>query len=309
MQEPAAEAHMSPSKSGVIAIVVACTIWGLSPIYYKLLVHVPPAELLAQRIFWSFVTFYGLLTLQKKRHLLSELLTKRQILPVSIAALMVSANWFLFIFAVQTNRSTETSLGYYIFPLFAVLLGVVFFKERLSRLQLVAITLATAAVLVLVLGQGLFPWISLVLAVTFALYGAIKKRMTADPIATVTAETVVLLPLAAGWLLYLRGGHLGQDLTTDFLLIFSGLMTALPLVFFSYASQRVSLTTLGLVQYLNPTLQFFCAVVLFNEPFGLFHAVAFGLIWTALIVYSSASIRQEKARRKSVMADATSGAD
>jgi chloramphenicol-sensitive protein RarD len=304
---------MSSSLSGVLAIVVACTIWGFSPIYYKLLTSVPPAELLAHRTFWSFVLFFGLTLAQGKGAQLRALVSKAPTLRrVALAAVLISVNWFLFIVAVQTGRTTETSLGYYIFPLVSVLLGVVVLKEQLNRAQIAAVGLATLGVLVLVLGLGLFPWLSLILATTFGLYGLVKKRLSADPIVSVTGEVLILLPVAFGWLVYThaRGqGVFGQDWHTDALLALSGLLTAAPLVLFSYASQRVTLSTLGLVQYLNPTLQFFCAVVLFREPFGLLNAVAFGFIWAALAVYSGGALRQDRARRRTAMAVSVSGTD
>lgn len=293
---------MTDAARGVFALTAACVIWGLSPLYYKLLSHVPPPELLAHRTFWSFVTFAGVLIVQGKlRRLPVALSGWRNLGRIAVAALMISTNWFLFIVSIQIDHATEASLGYYIFPLVAALLGVVFFGEPMGRGKATALSLATVAVLVLTLGLGVAPWISLVLATTFGLYGLIKKSMTVGPIISVTAEVLLLLPFAAGWLLWLeagQGGAFGRDAFTTLMLACSGGVTALPLILFSYASQRCTLATVGLVQYLNPTLQFLCAVLVFGEPFGPYHAAAFGLIWTALAIYSADTLRNDRARRK-----------
>ena len=302
---------MDPVKSGVLAIVAACTVWGLSPLYYAMLSHVPPLELLAHRTVWSCVFFAGLLIFQRRLGALREALGSLRALAVTVlCALMISANWFLFILSVQIGRVTEASLGYYIFPLVAVLLGFVTLNERLTRVQGVAVALAALAVTVLTLGQGAAPWISLVLAFTFGLYSLLKKRMSLRPVVSVAAEVASLTPLAIGWLIWVHGSGavasggaaFGKDLGTALLLIGSGVLTGLPLVLFSRAAQRVRLTTVGLIQYINPSLQFLCAVAFLGEPFGAVHAVTFGLIWTALALYSGASLAQEGARRRAVRA-------
>ncbi|PYG27542.1 EamA family transporter RarD [Pelagimonas varians] len=296
---------MNNTQQGLLAMLGACSIWGLSPIYYKALLHVPPGELLAHRTFWSFVVFAGVLALQGRLgNLKSAMATPRAVAVLAFAALMISINWGLFIISVQIGRVTETSLGYYIFPLMAVLFGVVLLRERLSTLQWLAIALATVAVLQLAIGLGTAPWISLILGVTFALYGLIKKRLTTGPVVSVTAEVVLLVPFAFGWLAYVHAGGQGQfgrDLWTSGLLAFSGVMTALPLILFSAAAQRVSMSTLGVMQYINPTLQFFCATVIFGEALSRYHTIAFALIWLALAIYSFSSWRQDSARRKSAM--------
>ncbi|MFZ5961796.1 EamA family transporter RarD [Thalassococcus sp. BH17M4-6] len=300
---------MKEIRAGVMAMIGACTIWGLSPLYYKLLTHVPPFEVLAHRTLWSLVFFAVVLAVQRRLGALRlALSTGRSVALLALAGLLISANWFLFILSVQINRTTETSLGYYMFPLVAVLFGVVFFGERLGRAQRWAVALAVLAVLVLSVGLGVPPWISLTLASTFGLYGVIKKRLATGAVVSVTAEVLILSPLAVGWLWYQHGqgtaSAFGHDLWTSGLLMLSGPLTAIPLILFSFASQRVALTTVGLLQYINPTLQFFCAVVVFGEPFGPVNAIAFALIWAALAIYSLASIRQERARRRASIAAA-----
>ncbi len=296
---------MRPQTQGILLMIGACSIWGLSPLYYKLLINVPPLELLAHRTFWSMVVFAGLLVAQGRLGQLREVLGRpRPLLITAIAALMITANWFLFILSVQIGQVRETSLGYYTFPLVAVLLGVVVLRERLSVVQWVAVGLAGLAVAQLTLGLGTAPWIALILAVTFGIYGLVKKRLSAGAVVSVTAEVVLLAPISLLWLIALElqdKAVFAQDLYTSGLLVFSGVLTALPLVLFSAAAKRVNMATLGLLQYLNPTLQFFCAVVIFGEPLTIWHVIAFALIWTALALYSGASLAQERARRKSAM--------
>ncbi|WP_299937732.1 EamA family transporter RarD [uncultured Pelagimonas sp.] len=304
---------MSDAQRGFLAMLGACSIWGLSPIYYKALTHVPAGELLAHRSFWSLAVFAGVLAIQGRLGALKTAMGSRKaVVILIIAALMISINWGLFIVSVQIGRVTETSMGYYMFPLVAVAIGVVFLREKLTLWQWLAVGLATIAVVQLAYGLGAPPWISLILAVTFALYGLIKKNLSTGPVVSVTAEVVLIAPFAIGWLAWIHAqgqGQFGQDTTTSALLAFSGVMTAFPLILFSYAAQRVNMSTLGLMQYLNPTLQFFCAVAVFGEALSQQHLIAFVLIWTALAIYSISSFRQESARRKSAITSPADGAD
>lgn len=297
---------MDQTAKGIVAMIAACVIWGLSPLYYKLLTHVPPLEILAHRTLWSLVTFAGLLAFQGRLRALGGALGAPRAAGITLfAALMISTNWFLFILSIQIERATEASLGYYIFPLVAVLLGVLAYGERLARLQWVAVGLAALGVTILTIGQGAAPWVSLVLALTFGLYGLVKKRLTVGPVVSVTGEVALLAPVALGWLVWFHWGGNGvfaQDLHTSALLMFSGLITALPLILFSRAAKVVRLATVGLIQYINPTLQFLCATLVFGEPFGALHAATFGLIWAALALYSAVSLGQENARRRQSMA-------
>jgi chloramphenicol-sensitive protein RarD len=296
---------MTPRTTGIIAITGACVIWGLSPLYYKLLAHVPPLELLAHRTLWSLVGFAGLLVLQGRLgRIRAALASRRDALTLTVAALLISANWFLFIFSVQVGRVTETSMGYYMQPLLVVLLGVFVLKERLGGAQWLAIGLAAAGVAQLTWGLGQAPWISLTLATTFALYGLLKKRLAVGAVVSVTTEVLILAPLAVGWLVWVHlqgGGLFGTEAYTTALLLLSGVLTALPLILFSAGAQRVSMVTLGLVQYLNPTMQFVCAAVIFAEPLTGWHVTAFAMIWTALAIYTAVTLTQERARRRMAM--------
>ncbi|NRB01529.1 MAG: EamA family transporter RarD, partial [Rhodobacteraceae bacterium] len=263
---------------GVLAMALACTVWGLSPLYYKLLVHVPPLELLSHRAIWSLVAFAAILVVQGRLREVGATMTAgpRSVAIVLVAGAMISVNWFVFIWSVGVGRVTEASFGYYIFPLVAVLLGVALFGERLSRLHWAAVLLAGVAVVALGVGLGNPPWVSLILAVTFGIYGALKKISAAGPVVSVTAETLLLAPAAVGYLIYLAVSQgIGYDAFTLALLLFSGVLTAGPLVLFSYASKRIGLATVGVIQYLNPTLQFLCAAVIFGEPITVWHMIAF----------------------------------
>lgn len=290
---------MTEIQKGVLAMVVACLIWGLSPLYYKLLVSVPPIELLSHRTIWSMVLFSLILLMQGRLRGSFKVLQDKKIAAILlIAALMIAFNWFVFIYSIQVNRATESSLGYFIFPLVSVVFGVVLFRENLSPTQISAVMLAAAAVIILTYGLGQVPWIALSVSVSFGIYGVIKKSLSIPAIVTVTLEVLLLSPIAL-MILYLHhasdsGGQFGQSLSVSLLLILSGLMTATPLILFSYATRRVELATVGILQYINPSLQFLCATVLFLEPLSIWHAFAFPLIWIALALYSWASFQTAK---------------
>ncbi len=300
---------MTDGAKGILAMIAACTVWGLSGIYYKLLDHVPPLEILGHRTIWGLVFFLVVLGAQGRLHALpTAMKTGRAFATIAFAALLISVNWFVFISSIQLGHATEASLGYYMFPLAAVFFGAIFYRERLNRAQLVSVGLAAVAVIVLSAGLQVAPWVSLLLAITFALYGAVKKSLATGPVISVTAEVTLLAPLALGWLImvHLRGeGHFGAGAGTSLMLMFSGVLTAVPLILFSYAARRASLATIGLVQYLNPTLQFLVATLIFREAFTVWHAVAFAIIWTALAIYSASSLRQSRAARRARAAGAS----
>lgn len=309
---------MTEAGKGVLAMAAASTIWGLSALYYKQLAHVPPLEVLSHRTLWSLLLFALVLAVQGRLGQVRAVLrNRRETARVALAAMMISVNWFLFIYSVQVGRAVEASLGYYIFPLVAVLLGLVVLGEGLSRWQWLAVALAAAAVGTLTLGLGVPPWISLALAVTFGFYGLIKNGLGAGPVVSVTTEVVLLAPLALIWLwgVHTQGwtglvgrnlGIFGRDLHDSLLLAGSGLLTGGPLILFSYASKRVSMASIGLVQYINPTLQFLVASLIFIEPVTRWHLVALPLIWGALALYSWDSLRQDRRSRNAAISAGTS---
>ncbi|MFC6584865.1 EamA family transporter [Sulfitobacter aestuariivivens] len=216
----------------------------------------------------------------------------------------------MFIWAVQTGKTTQTALGFYIFPLVAVLFGRVIFGERLSPLRWAAVAMVGLAALLLTYGAGTAPWIALILATNFALYGVIKKRLDMGPVVSVTAEVLIMAPVLVLILWqssHNSAGHFGGWNSDTALLIFAGPLTAIPLILFSYATRRLTMTSTGLISYINPTLQFFCAVALFMEPFTTWHGVAFALIWAALALYSWASYGAENAATRPASAASASG--
>ena len=298
---------MTEGRKGVLAMVAATLVWGLSGLYFKAIAAVPPLEVLSHRTLWSVAFLGAVLLVQRDGGGLAALLRRpRHVGLLAVSAALIAANWLLFIHSVQTGQALEASLGYYVFPLCAVALGYLFLGERFTPVQRLAIALAVAAVLVLAAGLGAAPWIALILAVTFSLYGLIKARVPQKPLLTVLVETLVLAPFAALWLWGAHvlgwqdiggrtGGVFGSDLGTSLLLICAGPMTGAPLLLFSYAARRIPYATVGLVQYLNPTLQFAVAVAVFGEAFTRWHAVAFPLIWVALALYSWESLRLARA--------------
>ena len=292
---------MNDTLKGIAAMVAACTLWGLSSIYLNLLSHLPPLQVLAHRSLWSLPFFLGFLMVQGRVGEVRAITgLGLQAGLVVLAALMITANWFMFILSIQIGHATEASLGYYIYPLIAVLLGRFAFGEKLDWLQMLAVGLVLAAVLALAVGLGALPWVALVIAGTFALYGVIKKNLPLGPVVSVTAEMLIFLPIALTILLLVDAPLWGTSTTDVVLLIGSGPFTALPLVLFSYAARRISMSTTGVLFYINPTLQFLAAMLVLKEPFQPVHAIAFPLIWIAVGLYSLAAVRQDRAARRAV---------
>jgi len=312
---------MSDRTKGITAMIGACIIWGLSGIYYKQLAHVPPLEVLSHRTIWSLAFFIIILSIQRRIPEVWRILrTPRTVAMLTLSAIMISANWFVFILSIQMGCAMQASFGYYIFPLVAVTLGYLVLGERLSAGQKTAVAIAAVAVILLGVGLGNPPWISLILAITFGAYGLIKKQLAVGAAISVAIEVLVLSPIALFWLFGAHNlgwsgmaeidrsvGVFGSNLSDSLLLMFSGVLTAIPLILFSYAARRVSLSAIGLVQYLNPTLQFLVATFIFSEGFTKWHAIAFPLIWTGLAIYSLDSLRQERsARKRSIKAGTSS---
>jgi len=277
--------------TGALLALAAFTWWGLAPIYFKAVASVPPLEVLAHRVVWSAVLLTGVVVVrQGARVLLSEFADLKRLGFYGLTALLLSTNWLVFIWAVQSGRLLEASLGYYINPLVNVLLGVLFLRERLNRPQQLAVLLAGLAVGFQVLAYGRLPWVSLTVASTFGFYGLLRKKAGFDPLRGLLVETLVMLPLALGYIAFLwqRGagsfGHLG--LPMDGLLILSGVVTSVPLILFLEGANRIRLSTLGVMQYVAPTLHFLLAVAVYGELFTWVQGVTFALIWSALGVYS-----------------------
>jgi chloramphenicol-sensitive protein RarD len=278
-------------RIGVAYGAAAFLWWGVAPFYFRAVGHVAPLEILAHRIVWSLVCLVALLGLQGRLVGTWRLARERRtLLTMALTACLITVNWLVFIWSIDVERLVEASLGYFINPLVNVLLGFVVLGERLRPLQWAAVALAAAGVLWLTLGHGGVPWIALVLAGSFALYGLLRKQARPSGVTGLAIETALLLPLALGYLLWLaqKGtlafGHTGWG--TLLLLAAAGPVTALPLVWFAEGARRLRYATLGFLQYLAPTGQLLVAVAAFGEPFGADRAVSFGLIWCGLAVYS-----------------------
>lgn len=280
---------------GMIYAALSYLLWGLFPLYWKPINHVPAFEILAHRIFWAFVFMMILLVCLKKTR--AFLLGFKQmamkpvmLLLIILASVLVSANWFIYIWAVNHGHVIESSLGYYINPLISVLLGILFLKEKLNVWQLIAFLLAAAGVAVLIIEYGRMPWIALTLALTFGFYGLTKKIVRADSILGIAYETLFVTPVALFYLIHIQvkgtAAFGTESLTTTLLLIGTGVVTAVPLLCFAEGARRISLTMIGFFQYISPTLTLILGIFVFKEPFSHTQFISFSFIWLALIVFS-----------------------
>lgn len=278
--------------TGAVSAFGAYLIWGLFPAYWKQLGGVAPGVIIAHRIAWSFVFVLGLVAAGRRwAELRAALRDRRTAGVLAITTALISCNWLLFIWAVNTGRVTEASLGYYINPLVNVLLARVVLGERLRPLQLVAVVLAATGVAWLAFGLGALPWVSVALALTFGLYGLLRKRAPVEALTGLTVETALATPFAVGYLALFAGeGTFGANGREALLLVGSGVATAVPLLWFAIGARRLRYSTLGILQYVAPTGQLALAVLAYGEPFTARHAVTFGLIWTAVAIYAADGI-------------------
>jgi len=289
------------NKNGVLAVVGAYTLWGFLPLYWKSVQAVPAFELLCHRMVWAFL-FVALLLARRGQW---EWLRQARKNPVTLitflgTACILALNWFTYIWAVNTGHIVDASLGYFINPLFSVLLGVLFLGERLRRWQWIAIGLAASGVIFLTLGYGAFPWIALTLAITFGFYGLLRKTAPLGALEGLSLETAVLFLPALAYLVYLESvgaasfGHTGA--TIGILLALTGIATALPLLWFAYGTRRATLTTVGILQYIAPTLQFLLGVLVYGESFAKTRMIGFCVIWIALLIYSLEGVMEGRKR-------------
>jgi chloramphenicol-sensitive protein RarD len=279
-------------RAGLLYAIAAFGFWGLVAVYFKALQHVPAMEVLAHRVLWSVpVTAVLLWAARGWGRLRASLKSPKVFWTLLLSSSLVLVNWFVFIYAIQSGKVMEASLGYYINPLVNVLLGTLFLRERLRRTQAAAVLLAAGGTLNLVILQGAIPWIALILATSFGLYGLIRKTVAIEPVDGLLVETVLMSPLALGYLVWL--GFRTEicfalvDNATTVLLALAGAVTAFPLVWFTHAARRLPLSTLGLVQYLAPTLQFLLGVFAYGEPFGWAHLVTFSCIWAGVGIFAA----------------------
>ena len=282
--------NMSESNKGFLAAVGAFGLWGVLPLYLKALSSAIPLEILCHRIFWSTViTVFLLVFLKKSRNLLGVVKDRKVILRFILTSLLLSVNWLTYIWAVNSGYIVESSLGYYINPLVNVLLGVVFLQERLRALQWVAVFFAFLGVCYLTFGYGQFPWIAMVLAFSFGLYGLLRKTASLPSLEGLCLETSLLMVPALTCLLFLayqgESDFIHQSLNGRLLLVGTGLITSFPLLLFGYAALRIPLSTLGIIQYLAPTLQLFIGIFVYHEAFPLDQVIGFALVWLGLLTF------------------------
>lgn len=284
-------------RNGLLATLLAFVIWGLFPLYWRLLAEVPSLLIIAHRIVWSTVLLVGGLVIVRGWGWLREVwATPQRFWLLGLTSLLIGSNWSLYIWAVNAGHVIETSLGYFINPLLSVVLGVVVLGERLGRLQWLAVALATLGVAWLTWHSGRPPWIAFGLALSFGLYGLLRKMVVVEAVAGLGVEGLFLVAPALAWVLWAEAGHGGGFVSgwgwrNDVLLVFAGVVSAVPLMAFAYGVRRIPLSVVGLLQYITPTLQFVAGVLLLREPFSATQLVGFGCIWVGLLIFAAASIR------------------
>ncbi len=288
-----------PNRNGILAALGAFLTWGLLPVFWKALGSVEPLEVLFHRMFWSFMVLLLFLPATGRLGAALKILTMpKELGTLALTGALLGFNWYLYIWAISNNLVLEASLGYFITPMLNILAGMLFFRERPGRLGLLAIVLAFAGVLFQLLFLGSLPLTALGLSVSFAVYGLLRKVVVVEALPGLFVESLLMMPVAAFWLL--REAFLGHsafargDLTVDALLIGTGLITTLPLFWFSYGARRIRLTTLGLVQYITPSMIFVLGVLAYGETVGFERMVTFACIWTALGLYTWENLHNKK---------------
>jgi chloramphenicol-sensitive protein RarD len=286
-------------KSGLVGVfygAIAFIAWGLLPLYWKLLKEIPADEILAQRIFWSFLFVGGILLYKNGMGVLRETLRDRKnVRNVLLCAFFITINWGTYIWAVNSGNILESSMGYYINPLMVVLLGMSVLKEKLNVFQYISIGFAAIGVAIIAIQYGRIPWVALLLASSFALYGLFKKLLKAESLVGLALETTTLMPLALGYILYkLFSGQsalYSVSLSTLTILLFAGVVTATPLLWYAMGSARVKLSTMGFLQYISPTISLIIGVFVYGEKFTSTHLLSFSFIWIGLIIYSFSNMK------------------
>lgn len=295
---------MSPAlRLGFPAALLSYLIWGSLPLYIRAMQHTGALELLAHRVLWSVPTAILFIAVAANWRDVRAAFTGSNLKWLTVSGLLIGANWAIYIWAVNAGRTMEASLGYYINPLVNVLFGMLIFSEKLRPAQWVAVAIAAIGVGVMTFAFGRVPWVALVLCITFACYSVIRKKVAIDSRAGFLVEVALLAPVAFAWLTWFAttqpgGRWLGEGGSDILLLMAAGPITAIPLILYALAAKRLRFSTIGMMQYIGPTIQFLIAVLVFKEGFGMAHALAFGFIWTALVVFTADSLMGDaKARR------------
>ena len=281
-------------KKGIIAGLAAYTLWGFFPIYFRALESVSAFQVSAHRFVWSFLFLMVVVAVRGELRSLRAVITRRNLLVYLAAGVLLAINWFTFVWGVQSGFVVEASLGYFINPLVSVVLGVVFLRERLRPAQWIPVALAAGGVAYLTISHGSLPWLALVLAFSFGLYGLMKKIAPLGSLQGLTLETGTMFVPALAFLCFAQvsgvGAYWNDGLVTTLLLSLLGVVTAIPLLLFATGAKNIPLSTLGLLQYISPTIQFFIGVWLYGEPFSPDQLIGFGLIWVALIIFSAENL-------------------
>lgn len=298
---PPAKAN-EDTGSGLAFALTAYGLWGFLPLYMKMLSHISPAEVVVHRILWSLpIAAVVLIVLRRTKDLREAFKSPRTLIMGCVTAALISVNWGIYVWAIASGHTLDAALGYYINPLFNVFLGAVILGERLSRAQLIALALAASAVLVLTLDAGRIPWAALGLTLSWGFYALAKKSLPIGPNQGFLLEILILLIPALGYFAYLTAtgaSHFSFSFTRDtWVLIGCGLVTAVPLLIYANAAKRLRLSTIGVLQYVAPTMIFLVAVFVFDEPFGRARMIAFPLIWLALVIYTTSMLRQMRASK------------
>ncbi|MGB2426449.1 MAG: EamA family transporter RarD [Alteromonas sp.] len=290
------------ARAGVLFAIVAYSMWGFAPMYFKLLAYMPATEILVHRIVWSGVVLLLLVALRNQWPKIKAAIKSRKIMLILLAAgLLLGANWLLFIWAVNNDQLLEASLGYYINPLFNILFGRLFLAERLRPMQKGAVVFAISGVAIAVAGLGYLPWIALVLAISFSLYGLLRKKVAVDSMPGLFIETAMMLPAAlVYWLLFAgeSSNMLSNSAYTNVLLILAGVVTTAPLLCFTAAARRIQYSTLGFFQYIGPSIMFILAVFFYQEPLDKARLITFGFVWTGLAIFCWDSFRHFRQQKR-----------
>jgi chloramphenicol-sensitive protein RarD len=287
------------SLRGFLFALTAYLLWGFLPLYMKAMAHIPPAEVVAHRVIWSVpIAAVVLIWLGRTADLKAALVSPRMIGMGALTAALISVNWGIYVWAIGSGHALDAALGYYINPLFSVFLGAVLLGERLGRWQMVAIALAACAVVILTVAQGAVPVVALSLTVTWGFYAYLKKRLPLGPNQGFMLEVLILLPFAVGYFIWLTAqgtSHFGGVASDTWLLLGCGVVTAAPLMIYANGAKLLRLTTIAMMQYIAPTMIFLTAVFWFGEPFGAARAVAFPMIWGALVIFTAALLWKKRA--------------
>lgn len=290
------------SLQGFLFALTAYLLWGFLPFFMKAVAHIPSTEVVAHRILWSVpIAGLVLVVLGRTSEVRTALRTPRMLAMACLTAALVTVNWGIYVWAIGAGRAIETALGYYINPLFSIFLGAVLLKEKLTRAQILAIALAAAAVAVLAIEAGGLPWVSLALCISWGFYAFFRKTLPIGPNQGFFLEVLLLSVPAVGYIIWLEttgSGHFGDTGMTDLLLLLaSGVVTAVPLMVYANGAKLLKLSTIGIMQYIAPTMIFIIAIFVFHEPFGHAQMLAFALIWAALFIYSGSMLRTARAQR------------